>query len=81
MQVNNLPETFSLNKTHIEFWLIDKYSKRKLTIGWGNAHNIPRIHVPIDLLITITRAGKVSVIEAWYLLPETWIEEAEISEN
>ncbi|MDR1890758.1 MAG: single-stranded-DNA-specific exonuclease RecJ [Puniceicoccales bacterium] len=55
IKINNLPETFGVHKTHIKFWLTDRYSKRILTIGWGNAHNIPPIHVPIDLLITITR--------------------------
>jgi single-stranded-DNA-specific exonuclease len=52
VKINDLPETFGSQKSHIKFWLIDKYSKRMLVIGWNCAANIPPIGIPLDLLIT-----------------------------
>jgi single-stranded-DNA-specific exonuclease len=62
--INNLPETFGVQKNHIKFWLTDRHSKRILIIGWNSAHNIPSIHVPLDLLITVNREtwNKISSI-------------------
>ncbi|MDR1173753.1 MAG: single-stranded-DNA-specific exonuclease RecJ [Puniceicoccales bacterium] len=53
--INSLPETFGVQKHHVKFWLTDRHSKRILTIGWNGAHNIPPVHVPLDLLIAVTR--------------------------
>ena len=53
VQIRALPEIFGIKKTHIKFWLIDRYSKRMMVIGWNKADNIPPIRTNIDLLVTV----------------------------
>jgi single-stranded-DNA-specific exonuclease len=55
MKINGLPETFGAQKSHLKFWLNDKYSKRMLVIGWNGARDIPPICTPLDLLVTVNR--------------------------
>ena len=53
VQIKALPEVFGIKKTHVKFWLIDKYSKKMMVIGWNKADNIPPIRTNIDLLVTV----------------------------
>ena len=53
VQIRALPEVFGIKKTHVKFWLIDKYSKKMMVIGWNKADNIPPIRTNIDLLVTV----------------------------
>ena len=55
VEIRDLPETFGSQKTHIKFWLNDRYSKRIMVIGWNASCNIPPIGTRIDMLITVNR--------------------------
>jgi single-stranded-DNA-specific exonuclease len=56
VKIEDLPEKFGAQKTHVRFWLVDRHSKRMLVIGWNAAaSNIPPIRVPLDIVVTVNR--------------------------
>ncbi|MDR3144114.1 MAG: DHH family phosphoesterase, partial [Puniceicoccales bacterium] len=52
-KIDDLPESFGAQKSHIKFWLTDRHSKRILVIGWHKANSIPPIGTALDFTVTI----------------------------